>query len=186
MTIAKKFRISARMVVIRVIIMMRARKTVMRIVGILMRRVFVVHGVLALVFHELVVTVELMRILVFMFALALGNREWVRAGTRIRIRIRIRRVRARRSRRSLRPRRSRYRRWRDRGTSLHRRGGPGGPAAASGPGGSRLPTTLEAVPEVASETAPKAEIGGLRGETWEERLRESSSSGTSLVPAKWW
>ena len=114
MTIAKKFRISARMVVIRVIIMMRARKTVMRIVGILMRRVFVVHGVLALVFHELVVTVELMRILVFMFALVLGNREWVQAG--IRIRIRIKRVRARRSRRSLRPRGSRYRRWRARGT----------------------------------------------------------------------
>ena len=182
MTIANKFRISARMVVVRVIVMMRARKTVMRIVGIIMRRVFVVHGVLALVFHELLVTVELMRILVFMSALVLGNREWVRAG----IRIRIRRVRARRSRRSLRPRSSRHRRWRARGTSLRKRGGQGGPATASAPGGSRLPTTLEAVPEVASETAPKAEIGGLRGETWGERLRESSSAGTSLVPAKWW
>ena len=110
MTIANKFRISARMVVVRVIIMMRARKTVMRIVGIIMRRVFVVHGVLALVFHELLVTVELMRILGFMSALVLGNREWVRAG----IRIRIRRVRARRSRRSLRSRKSRHRRWRAR------------------------------------------------------------------------
>ena len=35
-----------------------------------MRRVIVVHGTLALVFHELFMVVEL----VFMFTLALGNR----------------------------------------------------------------------------------------------------------------
>ena len=62
---------SARIVVIRIIIMMQAGKIIARIVRILMRRVIVVHGTLALVFHELFVTVEV----VFMLALALGNRE---------------------------------------------------------------------------------------------------------------
>ena len=62
---------SARIVVIRVIIMMQAGKIIVRIVRILMRRVIVVHGTLALMFHELFVTVEV----VFMLALALGNRE---------------------------------------------------------------------------------------------------------------
>ena len=62
---------SARIVVIRIIIMMQAGKIIVRIVRILMRRVIVVHGTLALMFHELFVTVEV----VFMLALALGNRE---------------------------------------------------------------------------------------------------------------
>ena len=48
---------SAGIVVIRIIIMMWAGKFVARIVEILMRRrVIVVHGTLALVFHELFVT----------------------------------------------------------------------------------------------------------------------------------
>ena len=62
---------SARIVVIRIIIMMQAGKIIVRIVRILMRRVIMVHGTLALMFHELFVTVEV----VFMLALALGNRE---------------------------------------------------------------------------------------------------------------
>ena len=62
---------SARIVVIRIIIMMQAGKIIARIVRILMWLVIVVHGTLALVFHELFVTVEV----VFMLALALGNRE---------------------------------------------------------------------------------------------------------------
>ena len=75
---------SPRIVIIRVIIMIREGKIIVSIVGILMRWVIVVHGTLALVFHELFVTMEL----VFMFALALGNRGW----GRVRVGIRIRRV----------------------------------------------------------------------------------------------
>ena len=145
---------SARIVVIRVFIMMQAGKIIVRIVGILMRRVIVVHDTLTLVFHESFVTMEL----VFMFALALGNREWVL----VKVGIRIRRFRARRSSKSLRPRRSRHRRWRTTGTSV-RGGGPA--ATASGPGRSCFPRILEVVPEVESEAITKAEMGGLRGES---------------------
>ena len=58
---------NARIVVIRVIIMMRAGKMIVRII--------VIRGVLAIVFHGLFVIVELVWILVFMFALVLENGE---------------------------------------------------------------------------------------------------------------
>ena len=58
---------NARIVVIRVIIMMRAGKIIVRII--------VIRGVLAIVFHGLFVIVELVWILVFMFALVLENGE---------------------------------------------------------------------------------------------------------------
>ena len=58
---------NARIVVIRVIIMMRAGKIIVRII--------VIRGVLAIVFHGLFVIVELVWILVFVFALVLENGE---------------------------------------------------------------------------------------------------------------
>ena len=136
------------------------------------RRVIVIHGTLALVFHELFVIMD-----THVHAHARA-REWLR----VRIGIRIGGVEPGGPGDPYGP-----------GGPEIGGGGPrrpafeeGGPAAtASGLGGSRLLGTLQAVPEVASEAMRKAEMGGLRGETWEERLRESPSAGTSLVPAKW-
>ena len=116
----------------RIVVIGRARKLVMRIVGMLNRSRELVVYMLSLAIHELFVTVEFVWVFVFVFALVLRNGKWVRVGIRIRKgrSRRSSRTRARRSRRSRGAQGSGHRRrWRltslrygrARGASGHRR-----------------------------------------------------------------